>query len=166
MGADIHFYTEIKIENEWHPIYMPMPEDAFKTELKRHEGYFNNLTNTYWEDYYSKKNYANYSGRNYYLFTFLAGVRGNENPLIEPRGLPEDCSKLIRRVCEKWGSDGHSHTYYYLSELMECDWKDWFQDDAEDNKYGHPLAGFFEEYLPRLYGLDPDRTRFVMFWDN
>lgn len=138
---------------------MPVPEEIIKKELARHN-------DPYWQNYYSNKNYANYSGRNYYLFTFLAGVRGNEEPLIEPRGIPDDCSKLIKRVCEKWGSDGHSHTYYYLSELMECDWKDWFQDDTDTNKYGHPLAEFFEEYLPRLYGLDPDKTRFVMFWDN
>lgn len=163
MGADIHFYTEIKLEDEWHPIYMPVPEEVVRKQISRMRN-----GDPYWASYYANKNYANYSERNYYLFTFLAGVRGNEEPLVEPRGLPDDCSKLIRRVYERWKGDAHTPTYYYLSELMECDWKDWFQDkeDMEYNNGRHPLAGFFEEYLPRLYGLDPDATRFIIFFDN
>lgn len=34
-------------------------------------------------------------GRNYRLFSLLAGVRGSEGPLVEPRGLPDDVSSGV-----------------------------------------------------------------------
>ncbi len=133
---------------------MPMPEEIIQTEAKKFQGRGNVQ---FWIDYYRKKNYANYSGRNYYLFTFLAGVRGKETPLVDPRGIPEDCSRSIKKLHSRWGFDAHTPTYYYLRELMECDWKDWFKSLVDE--FGHPLAEFFEDYLPRLNDLDPDKTR-------
>ena len=160
MGADIHFYTETKIDDTWHPLYMPVPEEVIQKETSR----MKNGNDPYWINYFSSKNYANYSGRKYYLFTFLAGVRGNEEPYIQPRGIPADCSALIRKVYERWAGDAHTPHYYYLSELMEVEWEDWFQDDDD----GHPLAEFFNDYLPRIInlGLDTDKVRFTFWFDN
>ena len=160
VGADIHFYTETKIDDTWHPLYMPVPEEVIQKETSR----MKNGNDPYWINYFSSKNYANYSGRNYYLFTFLVGVRGNEEPYIQPRGIPEDCSALIRKVYERWAGDAHTPHYYYLSELMEVEWEDWFQDDDD----GHPLAEFFNDYLPRIInlGLDTDKVRFTFWFDN
>ncbi len=54
--------------------------------------------------------------RNYLRFAALAGVRG-DGP--EPKGLPEDASDLARMETEKYGSDGHSHSWCSLKEALE-----------------------------------------------
>lgn len=165
MGCDIHFYTETKIDDTWHPLYMPVPEKVVQKELAR----MTNKYNSNWYDYFANQNYANYRGRNYCLFTFLAGVRGNKKPYIEPRGIPEDCSALIRKVYEKWAGDAHTPHYYYLSELMEAEWEDWFRHMEDEYEYDrNPLAEFFNYYLPRIInlGLDPDMVRFTFWFDN
>ncbi len=41
---------------------------------------------SYWSDFGSRIN----PGRNYELFSVLAGVRGNATPLVPPRGIPSD----------------------------------------------------------------------------
>src|SRR4051794_16548380 len=111
MGCDIHFYVEKKDENgNW------QSADAWETE----DGY----------DCPSipyKKRF--YSGRNYDLFGILADVRNGRGfagvktgdgfvPIAEPRGLPDDASPKIKADCDRWGVDGHSHSYLSLSELL------------------------------------------------
>jgi hypothetical protein len=101
-----------------------------------------------------------YDGRNYYLFALLADVRnysGEIIPFRKPRGLPEDLSKILRDQNEEWDSDGHSHSYFMLSELLSFDWgpyRDWCRD-------------FIEGTIPALQALgDPDDVRFVFWFDN
>lgn len=61
-----------------------------------------------------------YDGRNYNLFSVLAGVRNRHEiiPICEPRGLPEDVSESVREdECYD-----HSHSWLTLAELMAFDW--------------------------------------------
>lgn len=60
-----------------------------------------------------------YGGRNYPLFGMLAGVRNyNENPVMsQPKGLPKDCSLIVKNESDIWGSDGHSHSFFTLEEI-------------------------------------------------
>jgi hypothetical protein len=65
---------------------------------------------------------ALYSGRDYGLFSLLAGVRdytGKVVPISEPKGLPDDISARTQQEAERWGSDGHSHSYITLKELKD-----------------------------------------------
>ena len=55
--------------------------------------------------------------RNYELFSVLAGVRGDG---AEPKGLPEDCSDMIKHASDLWDSDGHSHSYTSLSDFKKA----------------------------------------------
>ncbi len=74
-----------------------------------------------------------YSERNYNLFAILADVRNGRgfagcdtgdgfNPIVEPRGIPEDASDSVREDSEGWGADGHSHSWLTLTEILAFDW--------------------------------------------
>ncbi len=67
------------------------------------------------------------SWRNYTLFSILANVRNqSENkPIAEPKGLPADVTEIVKQMSDKWGSDGHSHSFFTMKELY---------DYSEDNK--------------------------------
>lgn len=51
----------------------------------------------------------------------IANVRNySKNEFIcEPKGMPDDCNKLIKQECDVWNIDGHSHSYLTLHELKE-----------------------------------------------
>lgn len=72
-------------------------------------------------------------GRNYELFGRLAGVRGGH--YRDPLGLPEDVTRLVKEESERWGPDGHSHSYISLEEYKkvlfeELSYKPTSRDDA------------------------------------
>jgi hypothetical protein len=112
MGCDIHMYTEIKrtIDNkpQWvnsdrwvpNPYYLYGGEDEKQYERP-------------WDLH------SIYGGRNYELFSVLANVRGYGPAILEPRGLPDDICMLTNAENDKWASDGHSHSYFTLRELVE-----------------------------------------------
>lgn len=113
MGADIHTYLEVKVRGRWRLLRRWFPRQ--------------------WST-----GYQPYSDRNYYAFGLLAGVRGRAQPILPPRGWPEDASAPLRRmwrnICNeqgvsehmsnKYGSPGeHSFSYYTARELTEFDWQ-------------------------------------------
>ena len=61
------------------------------------------------------------SGRSYTLFSIMAGVRGDETPLVPPRGLPDDVSYTVKREAEDLFSDigWHTPSWYTLDELKK-----------------------------------------------
>jgi len=120
MGCDIHLYVEKKTKDNWKQI--------------------KDFISSYYDpehEYFSDKKYRNYytpySNRNYVLFSILADVRngygfagydtGNRiEPIDMPRGLPDDVSDSIQEESDNWGSDGHSHSYFTLQELLDFNW--------------------------------------------
>lgn len=97
MGCDIHIFVERKNnENRW--------VDSMIYE-----------NSVYGEGFTPLSDYE----RDYGLFATLAGVRG-DNPIEYPKGIPEDCSPEYRKLCEDWGDDGHSHSYFTLRELLDA----------------------------------------------
>lgn len=96
MGCDIHIFLERKnSENQWVDS-MIYENDGYEKEFQPLSEY----------------------PRNYTLFATLAGVRGDE-PIEFPKGIPENCSPEYRKLCEDWGNDGHSHSYFTLRELED-----------------------------------------------
>lgn len=110
MGADIHFFIEVKepTENVWV------------------EAWLNEESSKY------------YSGnRNYATFALLAGVRGKQteindydndivytlnNPLFEVKfGIPDDSCPEVVASFETWSYDGHSHSFFTLQDLEKID---------------------------------------------
>ena len=59
--------------------------------------------------------------RSYSLFTRMAGVRScpGVEPISDPRGMPEDASFITRYDCDKWGIDGHSHSWLSAAEVAD-----------------------------------------------
>ncbi len=107
-----------------------------------------------------------YAGRNYNLFTALAGVRSehfaNNPPIIsEPKGIPDDASPEYIEEVKYWKGDGHSHSYLTLKDIKEFDW----------TTYGNTCDAFIIETVNKLekcksfYNTDED-IRIVFFFDN
>lgn len=113
MGCDIHIYLEqertINNDKKW------VSMDYYK----KNPYYDKNDEEDSWQVEYDVVEI--YNGRNYSLFSILAGVRnyGENSPIVEPRGIPFDCCKEIRELYEKWGSDAHTPTYLTYGELKE-----------------------------------------------
>ncbi|MBX3321184.1 MAG: hypothetical protein KF890_14985 [Nitrospira sp.] len=117
MGCDIHFRVEKRVDGEWKPAEQM-------------------VANQYWEpgsDEPETNPKELYDGRNYSLFAILADVRNGRgfagcdigngfNPIAPPRGLPPDVSKSVSEDSERWGGDGHSHSWFTLAELLAYDW--------------------------------------------
>src|SRR5262249_2591595 len=70
---------------------------------------------------------------NYNLFGILANVRNGSGfagcdtgdgfvPISVPRGLPGDVSDEVRAETNRWGEDGHSHSWFTVAELLAYDW--------------------------------------------
>ena len=100
MGTDIHLYVEVRRDGAWH--LQPMPRSAPLDFT--HDGY------------------EGWSGRNYAVFSILCGVRGALEPLVAPRGLPEDLSRELV-AAQEGGSDGvwlgeHSFSWWGYEDIL------------------------------------------------
>lgn len=110
MGCDIHMYTEKKVDTidghyAWFCCDSFMYDEAYLCGYKQK----NNLVHV-----------PIYSARNYGLFGILANVRNNEyEPVVAPRGLPNDVSDVIKEAAIDWGNDGHTHTWLTANEVFQ-----------------------------------------------
>jgi hypothetical protein len=79
------------------------------------------------------KSVSPYDGRNYDLFAMLADVRNGRGfagcntgdgftPISEPKGVPDDASAYYKWQANRYGVDGHSHSWLTLAELKAYDW--------------------------------------------
>ena len=128
MGCDIHMYTEISKDNRWvqiDPLSCPL-----ETIEKRDEFLINKQVDYIIPNDPDKQaprdtyptldvewNKQIYNGRNYSLFGLLAGVRSWDEPLISPRGLPDDMSDSLREIADF--SYEHTGHWYTLRELLK-----------------------------------------------
>ena len=93
-------------------------------------------------------------GRSYDLFALLAGVCGEPDPIIEPRGLPTDLSPLGRRFFRVPDNPWHHSTSWWtLAELDAVPvWPD--------------VGTWWPDFLAKLRTLGPpDRVRIVFGFD-
>lgn len=58
-----------------------------------------------------------YDTRNYQLFGVLAGVRSMTEPIVEPRGIPNDVNTTILSEWDEECQWSHTPTWYTLYEL-------------------------------------------------
>lgn len=101
MGADIHLYPEYRVDGG---AWQSHPDIIIETEGEAPDEF----------------TYIRYDddgiGRNYSLFADMAGVRGDG---LDPLGVPEDISPLVKQAIEYWEADGHSHSYMSLESLKK-----------------------------------------------
>lgn len=108
MGCDIHLYVEKRGEDgTWVAADKWVKNPEYESDPEYESEYVVD-----WKDLL-------YSDRNYSLFAVLAGVRNSYgiDPIYEPRGLPTDVTELVKAKSDRWGIDGHSHSYLTLAEL-------------------------------------------------
>ena len=60
----------------------------------------------------------------YELFSVMAGVRGTQTPIVEPRGFPEDASLFTAWDWE--GGDGHNASYLQDQEIVTLE--EWLEE--------------------------------------
>lgn len=129
MGCDIHFYVEHKVDGVWKQAFFP---DA---ETER--------DGKYW-----------YHGRNYLLFGLLAGVRNEHaTPLSKPRGIPSDLSDGLKEEWLNWDGDGHTPSYFLLSELLKF-------KDSKSIHTGYVDVTGYRQFLKNGF---PDQWRYDIF---
>lgn len=110
-----------------------------------------------------------FNGRNYELFSILAGVRGWQEPLIDPRGLPQDMSDSSKKEIDWWEGGYHTPTWYDMYELIT------FVERYRDKEgYGcltdfvQNLNVYFEFVLLYYWAeyVKPNQYRAIIFFDN
>lgn len=167
MGCDIHFYVEHRelelrqkalISCEEYVDDAPWSTDLQPNPYFDHRDPESHFNSRLWIPTW-------YSNRDYSLFYRLAGVRGpyEFEPLSESRGLPEDISSDMQRESDGWGTDGHSHSYFTLTELLAVDW------DLGGGVYWTDFIltiAAMQELALMNCGGDTDRVRCVFWFDN
>lgn len=170
MGCDIHWYMEKKKSGKWELLGELIKEESPIDHIEDEPCYIQSPTD--------------HMGRDYNLFAVLTGnhvrARSQNTPALpEPRGLPSDICKEIKIVCDQYGIDGHSHTYFTLKELEEF----FITPDSmlgiptdlipigtlNKNRHQFPdmerVINIMREYLSEV-GDDSERIRAVFWFDN
>ena len=145
MGCDIHTSVE-RLEGKPDPSWVLLPPPEI--ELYYYPDSMNKpALGEFW-----------YWGRNYSLFTFLAGVRddaayaGKANRCLDlPRGVPADASPEYRKLVDDWGPDGHTHSYFTLRELVHAPYDEmtFLESAMVDDHYKDGGTGRAAEFARR-----------------
>ena len=113
-----------------------------------------------------------YDGRDYELFSLLAGVRGWHEPFVDLRGLPNNMSSEVEKESAWYESFSHSHTWYDLFELKLFiqDFKN--KNENEDGIFERldGLYDFIIDYLDfageYIFNIKPNQYRIIMWFDS
>lgn len=97
-------------------------------------------------------------GRDYELFSKMAGVRGGQEPISSDKGLPKDISKLSNYLINHYAH--HSFSWLSSSELVKLnEWMIKFYDDT----------GYFKElycFITNINNLDFTDIRLIFGFDS
>lgn len=162
MGCDIHLYVEKRLKSgEW--AFVRDLNETINSDGLRPWAMQGKPVGGFWK----------LSGRNYNLFSLLAGVRG-DGP--EAKGLPGDVSDYLQEESDRYSSDGHSHSWSTPLEFMEAyiASQQEYDEGSELDKYvqfrlkdGAEMAVHI--FMRDMCSLDidgPEEYRFVYWFDN
>lgn len=91
--------------------------------------------------------------RNYWWFGILNDVRQGGCLFEKDKGIPDNTSFLVKQQYDRDGSDGHSHSWLMVSEILE-------KLEKSNNK-----DCLQYEWL-KMFIEDPENTRMVFWFDN
>ena len=86
--------------------------------------------------------------------TAFAGYKTGEgfNPMSNPKGVPYDASEEYASIAEQWDTNGHSHSYFTLRELLDYDWTQTTQLQGWVNMFDWENFNLFrKKYSPQNY---------------
>lgn len=125
MGCDIHMWAEIRRrekEDVWEEERKKAAAENRLPEPEEDEQVWEKVGEVF-RGWRNQKTDEPYHDRDYTLFGILAQVRREpEFGFGAPRGVPRNASLEYCGHVYKWGSDGHSHSYLTLKELLGLDW--------------------------------------------
>lgn len=179
MGADIHGIVQVQNEQGlWQEIKSYFSPDEWEVK-------------SYGADY---KRDSPFEDRNYGVFGFLADVRNySKVPTVGAyQGFPKDLGVEIGDdSTHSWGrhtNNGHSGHHVYLSQLLDFDYEQTFEDLRVNRQIapnlwdggctGDPGEGklmTIREFLGKVFFKDlqelatlgePDKVRFVFYFDS
>ncbi|MFD2921995.1 hypothetical protein ACFS6H_19905 [Terrimonas rubra] len=163
MGCDIHLYAEVrKRKTLLDKLQFWKPKKWVNIDKWTKNKYYGEDK---WEpEFKIESNNQFYTGgRNYNLFSALCGVRNYyfepvPKMITPPKGMPKNVSEIVKKEIERYGSDGHSHSWNTLEELLSFDW----------SEYGESCDKFLKEVLPKMkaQNVSPKDVRIVYFFDN
>lgn len=151
LSADIHYVIERKLGDKWvgvfstvftprQPMIISIPDERLDVSADR--------------------TFLSFRERNYTLFAALAQVRsgdGDSKAGQKPKGLPGDISDLAKLSVDDWGSDGHSHTWFPMSEFIS----EWIKCDEAMAK-----AAVTEKISPKGDEIRPFIDTVIDTWDD
>lgn len=107
MGCDIHSHAERRVNGKWEKVYNAFTLDDFAKEY-----------------YGREKGDSPFDWRSYAMFGFLAGVRNYSccEPIVEPRGFPDDACAEVKEDYDAWSCDAHTPSFLTAKELLEFDY--------------------------------------------
>lgn len=110
-----------------------------------------------------------FNGRNYQLFSLLAGVRGTLEPISEPKGLPEgfEINNLNQHNYQNyliWLGE-HNFSYYTLKELKKYLKNTIYSVDCEAHKYLEELENELKK-VKKEYKVKSKEVRYVFGFDS
>jgi hypothetical protein len=117
-------------------------------------------------------------GRDYALFGVLAGVRGGQDPIDEPRGKPDDASDAFNQWYSEWANDAHSTGWLGLKELsiyvnsgmwkcdVICETCNQSTGKEEDESLEDSLKRLEEAMLKVAQDQNTNSVRLVFFFDS
>jgi hypothetical protein len=153
MGCDIHCFAEKYRWGKWVKI-----GEVFDNPF--HDPTFPRSS---WN---SRKTAQPYSERNYYMFSILANVRNDWGiiPIAMPKGFPVDVSSDVWNYSnDKYGRDGHSHSWLTVDELLAYDWYRTITIDRVPMTYRDLASPNILFYNLRKVG--QKKVRIVFFFD-
>lgn len=120
-----------------------------------------------WEHYS-----APYVNRWYDLFGKMAGVRSDEEPIAEPRGLPDDATAVTFFDAKRGEGDYHNHSWLDAREIRELE--QWVHGRTKSHSswhfenwgfvFGNYPSSFIEYPDDRVEGWED--IRFVFWFGN
>lgn len=135
MGCDIHMFCEVYNESmaEWETVGQVFKNPWYDKKC---------LVTVDADGHSFKQRYTmepTGDARDYDLFGILANVRNGTwgeplKPISEPKGFPEDASPYVKKKKERWGEDGHSHSWLSIAELAGYDWQQKIKKSAYVDK--------------------------------
>ena len=142
MGCDIHCFVEKR-----------GPKTGKWKKISGFVSDYYDPDNEYFSSDKYKKTSRILCRRNYDEFAILANVRNGYGfagcdtgdairPISMPKGLPEDVSSPIKRESDKWGGDGHSHSWLTAKEI-----KDYLAEDLKKIQRGWVTVPTYKQFI-------------------